>query len=212
MKQLMICLALTLSINSFAAEKKDEKKKGADASPALTLDTKASTAKWTGKKVAGSHTGTVDFKDGKFEVKKGTVVSGEVIIDLTTIKDTDLADAEYNKKLVGHLSSPDFFDTAKYPTGTFKITSFTEMKNIVAGQPNAVAKGTLTLHGVSLPNEVKLFYTPSDTGFTAKGTLTVDRTQYGLKYNSKKFFDPKALGDKLIDDNFTVDLNLVAKK
>ena len=45
-----------------------------------------------------------------------------------------------------------------------------------------------------------------------KGKLIIDRTAYGLKYNSKKFFDAKALGDKIIDDNFEVDVNLIAKK
>jgi polyisoprenoid-binding protein YceI len=206
MKLLTTCLAMTLAINSYGADKMAAKNQS------LKLDTTKSTATWTGKKVTGSHTGTIQFKDGKFEVKYHTISSGEVTIDMTTIKDKDLTDAEYNKKLVGHLSSPDFFDVAKYPTGTFKITSFTEVKNFVAGQPNAVAKGTLTLHGISQPQEVKLFYTPNDTGFEAKGTLVVDRTAYGLKYNSKKFFDAKALGDKLIDDHFEVALDLVAKK
>ena len=57
-----------------------------------------------------------------------------------------------------------------------------------------------------------MFVDDTKDGFKAKGKLVVDRTVYGLKYNSKKFFDPKALGDKLINDNFDVDFEFTAKK
>lgn len=178
----------------------------------VKLDTGASKISWVGKKVAGSHHGTVAAKEGSFEVKNGVVSKGEVVVDLNTIADEDLTDAEYNKKLVTHLKSPDFFDVEKFPTATFKIDSFREVHNITPGEPNAIAKGMLTIRGITKRYEAKLFYTPSDTGFGVKGKIQIDRTQFGLKYNSKKFFDPKVLGDKLIDDKFEVNLDLVAKK
>ena len=218
----MILASLTLTVGAFAdtavttpkakTSAKAEKKAANTKGETIALDLTASKATWSGKKVTGTHTGTVAFKEGKFEVKNHTIASGEVVVDLNTIVDEDVKDAEWNKKLITHLKSPDFFDVAKNPTATFKITTFTEVQSFAPGEPNAIAKGTLTVHGITHPSEVKLFYTPSDTGFTAKGKLTIDRTLYGLKYNSKKFFDPKTLGDKLIDDNFDVDLSLVAKK
>lgn len=208
MKQLVtIMAALALSFNAVAADKK------AKAVPAVTykLDTEASKALWTGKKVAGSHNGAVKFKEGNFEMKSGSM-TGSVVVDLDTITCTDLTDAEYNKKLVGHLKSEDFFNVAKYPTATFKIKSSTEMHPITAGQPNLVLKGDLTVRGITKPSEVSVVFTPSETGFEAKGKLLIDRTQFGLKYNSKKFFDAKALGDKIINDEFEIDFTLVAKK
>ena len=207
-KLTLIIAALTLSLNVMAS---DKAKKGPSKVEAK-LDTAASTATWVGKKVTGSHTGKVAFKDGEFEYKNGSVAKGEVEIDLTSISDTDQTDADYNKKLVTHLKSEDFFDVAKYPTATFKIKSLSEIHNIVAGQPNLEATGTLTIHGVTKPYSTKLFFTPNDNGFEAKGKLVIDRTLFGLKYKSKKFFDIKELGDKMIDDNFEVDFNLVAKK
>jgi len=40
---------------------------------------------------------------------------------MNTIICTDLEDAEYNQKLVGHLKSDDFFGVEKYPIATFKV-------------------------------------------------------------------------------------------
>lgn len=204
--------ALALTFNAMANTPKAKPAAKAAAKEEAKLDVAASTATWTGKKVTGSHTGKVSFKDGEFEYKKGKLVKGEVEVDLTTITNEDVKDAEYNKKLVGHLKSEDFFNVEKFPTATFKINSFSEIHNITPGQPNLEAKGTLTIKGVTKPYSTKVFFTPNEHGFDVKGKVTVDRTQYGLKYNSKKFFDVKTLGDKMIDDAFEIDLNLVAKK
>ena len=133
-------------------------------------------------------------------------------LDLTSITDEDIKAPVYNGKLVAHLKSDDFFSVEHFPTATLKITSLSEIHNIVAGQPDLEVKGTLTIRGITKPIDTKVFFTPNKDGFGVKGKLIIERTQYGLKYNSKKFFDPKALGDKLIDDNFEVDFNLVAKK
>jgi hypothetical protein len=43
----------------------------------------------------------------------------------------------------------------------------------------------------------------------AKG-VKVDRTKYDIRYGSKSFFD--SIGDKAIDDEFTLDITLVASK
>lgn len=213
MKNIMIAFAaLALSFNAAANTTKKAAKKDAKTAVEAKLDTAASSATWTGKKVSGTHTGKVMFKDGEFQYKKGKLVSGEVDIDLTSITNEDLKDAEYNQKLVGHLKSEDFFYVEKFPVGTFKITSFSEIHNLVPGQPNLEAKGTLTLRGVTKPYSTKVFYTPTATGFEVKGKIEIDRTEFGLKYNSAKFFDVKKIGDKLINDKFEVDLNLVAKK
>lgn len=52
-----------------------------------------------------------------------------------------------NEKRDTHLQSPDFFDVAKFPTLTFKSTSFKK-----ANEANAyIVKGNLTMHGVTKP-------------------------------------------------------------
>ena len=202
--------ALALSFNAMAnTANKDNKVIKA------TVDVAASSATWTGKKLAGTHTGKVSFKSGEFEYKKNKLSKGEVVIDLTSITNEDLKDAEYNKKLIGHLKSEDFFNVEKFPTATFKINTFSEIHNIVAGQPDMELKGTLTIKGITKPYSTKVFMTPNEAGFDIKGKIMIERTQFGLKYNAKKFLSTdklKEIGDKLIDDNFEVEVNLVAKK
>lgn len=79
---------------------------------------------WTGRKVGGEHYGTIKMTDGFIAVESGVVSAGEFTIDMTTIAATDLSGDEATK-LVGHLSSADFFDVATHPTGRFTITSVT---------------------------------------------------------------------------------------
>ena len=208
----MILVLALMAPSAFAQNKPAHAKKSKVAAEVIQLDTLASKIDWVGKKVSGEHKGTVMFKEGHFDIKDNTIASGEVVIDLNTITNSDLADADYNKKLVGHLKSEDFFNVEKFPTASFKITKFTESHNFAPGDTNAVAKGTLTIRGVSKPAEVKLFYTPKDGGFEAKGKMEVDRTQFGVKYNSKKFFSAAKLGDKMINDKFDLDLTIVASK
>ena len=40
------------------------------------------------------------------------------------------------------------------------------------------------------------------------GKMTVNRTKYDIKYGSASFFD--GIGDKAINDDFELDVNLVA--
>jgi hypothetical protein len=42
---------------------------------------------------------------------------------------------------------------------------------------------------------------------TAKAAISRDRTKFGVRYGSNKFFDN--LGDRVISDNFDVTVNVV---
>ena len=46
-------------------------------------------------------------------------------------------------------------------------------------------------------------------GNTYSATITVDRSKYDVKYGSKSFFE--GLGDKVIHDNFTLEVKLVVE-
>jgi hypothetical protein len=49
-----------------------------------------------------------------------------------------------------------------------------------------------------------------DTKATATASITIDRSEFNVKYGSGSFFD--GLGDKMIYDDFTLDITLVANK
>lgn len=179
----LLVLAFTLSTAVFAGTQK--------------VDAAKSTVKWLGKKVTGEHSGTINVKEGSLEVANGKVTGGKVVIDMSSLVNTDLADANWNAKLVGHLKSDDFFGVATYPTADLVITK----------AEGTTFSGNLTIKGIT--NPVTFTATSASEGKSTvyKGTLTIDRSKYNIRYGSKSFFDN--LGDKVIYDEFTLDFSLV---
>ncbi len=173
------------------------------------VDAAKSQLTWNGKKVTGEHTGTINLGAGQLLVSGNKVTGGSVDIDMTSIKNTDLTDAEYNGKLIGHLKSDDFFSVEKNPKATFKITSLTPIKGAKAGQPNHTVKGNLTIKGITNAITFPATVAVNNGTASAKGVAILDRTKWDIRYGSKSFF--ANIGDKAINDDFTLDFNIVAK-
>lgn len=164
------------------------------------IDVTKSAVSWTGNKIGGSHTGGIKVKGGYLEVKKGSIAGGEVVMDMNSITNSDLKDADYNQKLVGHLKSDDFFGVEKFPTSAFKVTKATRFAN-----GKATLTGVLTIKGKS--EKISVDITKKDNAYLAQ--LKVDRSKFDVRYGSKSFFD--SLGDKVIDDIFVLDIRIVLK-
>lgn len=164
---------------------------------AYTVDPAKSTITWIGKKVTGSHNGTIALQSGTLNVDGKKVTGGTFTIDMNSIKDAD-----GSAKLEGHLKADDFFGTAKYPTSTFVITKVAD-NNVT---------GNLTIKGITKPVTFPATISVNTDGTVSAlaGKITVDRTKYDIRYGSKSFFD--SIGDKAIDDNFEIAVKLVAKK
>jgi len=169
------------------------------------VDKGISTVKWEAKKVTGKHNGTISFANGSVSVIKSTITGGTLVIDMKTIVDLDLTDAGYNKKLVGHLSSDDFFAVDKFPESTLVIKKVT----LVSGNDYRVT-GDLTIKGVTNPIEFNAKISQNGDKLNAEGVMTINRAKFGVKYGSSSFF--QGLGDKVIYDDFTLDFNIVALK
>jgi len=166
-----------------------------------TVDAAKSTVTWVGKKVSGSHNGTIALKSGTLIVDGANVKGGTFVLDMNQIKDAD-----GSAKLEGHLKADDFFGVAKYPTSTFVITK-------VAGSgANLTVSGNLTIKGITKPLSFPASATVNADGTVSAlaGKILVDRTKYDIRYGSKSFFD--SIGDKAIDDNFEIGVKLVATK
>ena len=165
------------------------------------VDVSKSVVNWTGKKVTGEHHGTIAIKEGNLEEKNGKVSSGKIVMDMPSIADQDLTDAGMNAKLIGHLKSDDFFGVTTFPTSELVINKVENNGN------NLTFTGDLTIKGIT--NPVTFAATSSIDGKNTvyKGTLAVDRSKYNVRYGSKSFFDN--LGDKVINDEFILDFNLV---
>lgn len=194
-----------------SAAKTSAKEVKANAGTTYKIDPAQSKMTWHGKKVTGEHNGTINISQGDILVNKNQVVGGNVVIDMNSMANLDLKDAEYNQKLMGHLKSDDFFSTEKHPEATFKINNVTPIKGAKAGAANYNVNGNLTIKGITKPVTFPAVVNVQGNTITAKSdAVTLDRTKWDIRYGSKSFF--ANIGDKAINDDFTVQFNLVAKK
>jgi len=180
-------LALSLTTSVFAGTQK--------------VDASKSTVKWLGKKVTGEHFGSISVKEGSLDVDKDKVTGGKVVIDMKSLVVEDVKDAGMNGKLTGHLKSDDFFGVATFPTAELAITK------VVSNGTSHTFSGNLTIKGITNPASFTATSLKDGKSTVYKGTLTIDRSKYNVRYGSKSFFDD--LGDKAIYDEFTLDFSLV---
>lgn len=164
----------------------------------------SSTVNWTGKKVLGLHTGTINIESGFLELTDGIITSGEINIDMTSIVITDIEDPKTNKEFLDHLLNDDFFSVDKFKTAKLVITGATQKE-----PGRFFVSGNLTIkyimHPVSFDTGIEVF-----TDFLhAMGEVVIDRTKYNIRYGSGRFIDN--LGDKLIYDNFILQFKLIGQ-
>ncbi|WP_345949424.1 YceI family protein [Mucilaginibacter sp. PAMB04274] len=169
------------------------------------VDTEKSKIEWTGKKVTGQHTGTIKLASGEVAVNGKVPTTGKFVIDMTSMDNTDLS-GDGKAKLLGHLKSEDFFGTEKYPTASFQTTKITP-----AGAGKVNVTGNLTVKGKTSVITFPATYTLANNTLNVNAlNVKVDRTKHDIRYGSKSFF--ASIGDKAIDDEFLLNINLVATR
>lgn len=173
-----------------------------------TVDVDSSKLFWLGKKVTGQHNGTIALKSGQIEVEGQSLKGGRFEIDMNSIAVEDLKDPEYNKKLVNHLKSDDFFGSDKHPVSTFTITKVKPASKKVKDATHEIT-GDLTIKGVTQPVTFPAKVEIKDGQARATGKLMIDRTKYNVRYGSGKFFEN--LGDKMINDEFELKLDITSQ-
>lgn len=174
-------------------------------SETFIIDTKASSIQWYAEKVTGKHNGTIKLASGNLIFNANTLQGGSFVTNMKTIAVTDL-EGEYKQKLEGHLNADDFFGTEKYGTSNFTITKVTP-----TGTNQVTIAGNLTIKGITKPLSFPATVKREKNAVVAVAqNVKIDRTQYDIRYNSKSFFS--SIGDKAINDEFMLSINLVAKK
>jgi len=160
---------------------------------------------WKGTKaIGGGHMGTVRFQDGVFNFKDNQFENGTFTIDMNTIECTDVKDKDSNADLVGHLKSGDFFDAENFPTAKVELY---KMEMINEGTYKCVA--SIQIKEVVRKMELELITQSKNDKHVLLGRLSIDRTQFGVVYNSSNFF--KSLGDKVIDDEIQLKFEIIQK-
>lgn len=145
----------------------------------ITIDPAKSKVMWAGEAFGiYTHTGTLKLTQSDISIKDGAISGGSFTVDMTSIVPTDKnfnpEEGKTPEKLVGHLSSPDFFDVASYPTASFKVT----------GVEGNTATGMLTLRGKTHEEKVENI-TMVENGGEVKisGDLVFDRKKYDVAWD-----------------------------
>lgn len=161
------------------------------------INIKKSLISWTGKKVTGEHSGTINFKEGILVFEKKKLIGGTFIANMTTLTNTDQS-GKGKAKLEGHLKSADFFNVEEFKTAKLAIKKINEKKDNLY-----TITADLTLKGKTNPVKFDLQF----KGNTATTEFSIDRTKFGIQYGSGSFFDD--LGDRTIYDEFDLKVKLV---
>ena len=148
--------------------------------------------------------GTIDLKSGWLAVEGSAITGGEFVVDMNSIKDTEIKDDNMRAKLEGHLKSDDFFGVEKYPLSKLIITGSTKFE---AGK--AVVKGNLTVKAATHPVEFTVTESKSGAVTTYAADITFDRSLYDVRFGSGKFFSN--LGDNAINDEIKLNVKLAVK-
>ncbi len=167
---------------------------------AYVIDAETSSMLWTGAKVTGEHTGTIEIKSGAMTVEDGAMTEGSVVIDMTTIDCCEEPEGSL-PSLVTHLHSDDFFSTEDHPTAEFIMTEFKK------GDAAYEVKGTLTIKGIENEIEFQANVEAVDEEYRLTASVELDRTLWDIRYESASFFSN--LGDSVIDDEFTLEFDVM---
>jgi polyisoprenoid-binding protein YceI len=176
------------------------------------VDTGKSTLHWAGYPLFnfGEHNGTLTLRKGEIKTANGELTGGSFEIDMTSMRNLDMKADDGGNDLVKHLKSDDFFSVEKFPAAYFKIIKTKKTENARPGEPNVELTGELTIKDVK--NTLTFPAIVSVSGNTVKATakFKFDRTRWGIRYESGKFFDN--VGDAAISDAVGIELNIVATK
>ncbi|MDH5365794.1 MAG: YceI family protein [Cyclobacteriaceae bacterium] len=161
------------------------------------VDVEQSNLKWTGYHLAKSyeHNGNVKLKSGSLEVKNGKILSGNFVIDMTTITNNDI-EGEKNAKLVNHLKSDDFFNTEKFP----------EAKLVIKKVEGSKASGEVTIRDITEPIafDIKIKEAKDDK-VIASATLNIDRTKHEVSYGW-------TIENAMLSNEFKMEVKIIATK
>ena len=164
------------------------------AATSYQVDPAASRLTWTGHAETGAWapTGSLPLRRGQFAAEGTRLVRGRFEFELSGLTHTDA-------RLQEHLRGEDFFDVVRFPTAVF----------VLEEARNGEARGQLTLKGITRPVRFPVTVERQPAGgLRVRGTASLDRTQFGVNYNSSSYF--QNLGSYAIRNDFQLAFDLLA--
>lgn len=160
------------------------------------LDSKNSKISWTGKAAFNAYTltGSIKAKSGSILIINDSIKELEVIINMKSLHHS-------NKDLKNHLRNKDFFEVKKYQTATFKLVNAVKLND-----GEIILIGNMTIKNITKKEKIKVAINTSNK-ITIEFKTNLDRTKYGVKFNSPSFF--KKMKENAIADEFMLKTKLV---
>ena len=160
------------------------------------IDFDQSKVSWKASKITGSsHTGTFKIQANMMKLDKSNKLTKVYFtIKMDSLEVTDLT-GKSKSSLEAHLMSEDFLNVSKNPVAIFDAKKITDK----------TLEGELKLNGVT--KTISFPFKRNGKVFSA--SVDLDRTDFGIKYGSGKFF--KGLGDKVINDIVKLDVLVTLK-
>lgn len=164
-----------------------------------------SSLNWTGENANGKHFGKVTLKSGDIEIKD-SLLSGEFIINMNSIKTLDLSIEEGCEHLDEHLKSDDFFLTKFFPEAKYTFKNIPPVQSPYLTDFNYILDGELTLKGINKKQSISALICKIDDTLILNSRVEIDRTNWNIIYGSTKFF--KFLGMHKIFDRIFIEMRL----
>jgi polyisoprenoid-binding protein YceI len=171
------------------------------------LDLEKSQIRFIGKNsiLDKKHTALFKLSEGFIITEDTSLSAGEFVIDMNSLTGTKFDNDESRQKFEGHLKSPDFFYTEKYPTATLKLISANDRIYKIK------TKAELTIKGKTQEMDLNVLAGASgERDLKISGSVIINRTDFGINYGSGSIFDD--LGDNIIEDQVPVVFDLHLKR
>jgi polyisoprenoid-binding protein YceI len=172
------------------------------ATPVATwqLDPVHSTVGFEVAYLGGAFRGQFRAADAELTLRAGTAsLTGSAEVASVDVKDENLS---------AHLQSPEFFDAERHPELRFAADGVTVDGSTLRGE------GEITIKGVTKPVEIEGTLTgPITDGYGkerigVRVSATVDRTAFGVSWNTPLPSGEQALSDDVTIDDVTIDADL----
>lgn len=172
------------------------------------VDTTLSVFNWRATKVFGAHEGSVNCRVGTIILKDSILKEAYITINMSSIDVSDLT-GKSKTALVSHLKSADFFDVENFPNSELKVKSAKFISNENFRKKYKII-ADLSIKGITKEIIFEISIVVKNGFIYAEAELEIDRTEFGIRYASKKFF--KKIADAAIADTFKLKVSLVGRK
>jgi polyisoprenoid-binding protein YceI len=154
---------------------------------------------WQGRAALGGYApeGTLEVMEASAEILGDKLTYLSAVVDMRTLD-------QENSQLKNHLRDKDFFHVKKFPVATFILSEAVKLDD-----SEILLKGIMTIRGKSSEEKIKAEVIVQDENISISFDHTMDRTLYGITYNSPSVFEK--LKENAIADDFNLKGTIKAK-